>query len=82
MCNEAYRLLAFYKLNPEDFIIKAGKIINNQKADMIIEHITYNRLEKSYSADIFMLANLHGRQGRKRHARRPQSVQLCDLRFR
>ena len=52
-----------YKLNPEDFIIKAGKIINNQKADMIIEHITYNRLEESYSADIFMLANLHGRQG-------------------
>ena len=25
---------------------------------MIIEHITYNRLEESYSADIFMLANL------------------------
>ena len=25
--------------------------------------ITYNRLEESYSADIFMLANLHGRQG-------------------
>lgn len=63
VCNEAYRLLAFYKLNPEDFIIKAGKIINNQKADMIIEHITYNKLEESYSADIFMLANLHGRQG-------------------
>lgn len=63
VCNEAYRLLAFYKLNPEDFIIKAGKIINNQKADMIIEHITYNRLEESYSADIFMLSNLHGRQG-------------------
>ena len=63
MCNEAYRLLAFYKLNPEDFIIKEGKIINNQKADMIIEHITYNNLEESYSADIFMLANLHGRQG-------------------
>lgn len=56
-------VFAQYKLNPEDFIIKAGKIINNQKADMIIEHITYNRLEESYSADIFMLANLHGRQG-------------------
>ena len=56
-------VFAQYKLNPEDFIIKAGKIINNQKADMIIEHITYNKLEESYSADIFMLANLHGRQG-------------------
>ena len=53
-------VFAQYKLNPEDFIIKAGKIINNQKADMIIEHITYNKLEESYSADIFMLANLHG----------------------
>ena len=53
-------VFAQYKLNPEDFIIKAGKIINNQKADMIIEHITYNKLEESYSADIFMLANLPG----------------------
>ena len=56
-------VFAQYKLNPEDSIIKAGKIINNQKADMIIEHITYNKLAESYSADIFMLANLHGRQG-------------------
>ena len=49
--------------NPVRLVQRFGRIINNQKADMIIEHITYNRLEESYSADIFMLANLHGRQG-------------------
>lgn len=49
--------------NPVRLVQRFGRIINNQKADMIIEHITYNKLEESYSADIFMLANLHGRQG-------------------
>ena len=49
--------------NPVRLVQRFGRIINNQKADMIIEHITYNGLEESYSADIFMLANLHGRQG-------------------
>ena len=49
--------------NPVRLVQRFGRIINNQKADMIIEHITYNMLEESYSADIFMLANLHGRQG-------------------
>ena len=49
--------------NPVRLVQRFGRIINNQKADMIIEHITYNRLEESYSADIFMRTNLHGRQG-------------------
>lgn len=56
-------VFAQYKLNPEDFIIKAGKIINNQKATQIIEHIAYNKLDESYSTDIFTLANLRGKQG-------------------
>lgn len=49
--------------NPVRLVQRFGRIINNQKADMIIEHITYNRLKESYSADIFMRTNLHGRQG-------------------
>ena len=57
------QVFAQYKLNPEDFIIKAGKLINNQKATQIIEHIAYNKLEESYSTDIFTLANLRGKQG-------------------
>ena len=40
-------------LNPEDFIIKVSKLINEQKATLIIEHITYNKLDAQYTTDIF-----------------------------
>lgn len=42
-----------FRKNPEEFIIKASKIINEQKATVIIEHITYNKLDEEYSLDIF-----------------------------
>jgi restriction endonuclease len=31
-----------YKRNPEDFILKAGRLINEQKATVIVEHLSYN----------------------------------------
>lgn len=49
--------------NPEEFIIKACNLINEQKATVIIEHITYNKLEDSYSTDIFTAPTLKGRLG-------------------
>ena len=42
-----------YKNNPEDFILKAGTLINEQKATVIVEHLVYNPLEETYSTDIF-----------------------------
>ena len=42
-----------YKTNPEDFILKAGTLINEQKATVIVEHLVYNPLEETYSTDIF-----------------------------
>ena len=39
--------------NPEEFIIKASKLIDEQKATVIVEHISYNLLEKSYDTGIF-----------------------------
>ena len=39
-----------FKDNPEEFISKAAKLINNEKATVIIQHITYNALEESYEA--------------------------------
>ena len=42
-----------FKVNPEDFIIKVSNLINEQKATVIIEHITYNKLEDAYDTDIF-----------------------------
>ena len=42
-----------FKKNPEEFIIKASSIINEQKATLIIEHISYDILKEKYSTDIF-----------------------------
>ncbi|MFB9974353.1 restriction endonuclease subunit R [Allobacillus sp. SKP2-8] len=50
-----------FKMNPEEFIIKASNLINEQKATVIIEHISYNKLEESYSTDIFTEPTLKGK---------------------
>lgn len=42
-----------FKTNPEDFIAKAGTLINEQKATAIVEHIAYDPVEEQHSADIF-----------------------------
>ena len=42
-----------YKTNPEDFILKAGTLMNEQKATVIIEHLAYNPLQETHSIDIF-----------------------------
>ena len=44
---------AMFRNNPEDFIVKAIRLINEQKAAMIVEHIEYNRTEGVYDSDIF-----------------------------
>lgn len=46
------RLLLF-KNNPEEFIRKVVKLIKEQKATMIVEHITYNLTADTYDTDIF-----------------------------
>lgn len=45
--------LYMFKNNPEEFIRKVSHIIREQKATMIVEHISYNRTEKQYDSDIF-----------------------------
>ena len=42
-----------FRNNPEEFIIKTSNLINEQKATVIVEHIAYNLLEKSYDTGIF-----------------------------
>ncbi|MDR2647515.1 MAG: hypothetical protein LBB67_05280 [Oscillospiraceae bacterium] len=39
--------------NPEEFIIRARGIVNEQKATAVIKHITYDKLTEVFSADIF-----------------------------
>ena len=45
--------LYLFKNNPEEFIRKVSHIICEQKATMIVEHISYNRTENLYDSDIF-----------------------------
>lgn len=42
-----------FKNNPEEFITKIIRLINEQKATMIVEHISYNTIEGTYEESIF-----------------------------
>lgn len=42
-----------YQQNPEDFILKASKIIQEQKASVVVEHLTYDALSGTYDSNIF-----------------------------
>lgn len=44
---------SLYKNNPEEFINKVTKIINEQKASIIVEHVTYNQIEGEFDSNIF-----------------------------
>lgn len=52
---QGLRLDKFYmfKNNPEEFISKVIKLINEQKATMIVDHISYDQLEGEYDSAIF-----------------------------
>ena len=52
-----------YKDNPEEFIIKAAQIINDEKATAVIQHITYNVLDERYDTDIFTEPTVKGKMG-------------------
>ena len=46
--------LYMFRNNPEEFISKVIRLINEQKATMIVEHITYTEsLEEPYDSNIF-----------------------------
>ena len=46
-------VFAMLQNNPEEFITKAIRLINEEKAAMIVEEITYNRTEGVYDSAIF-----------------------------
>lgn len=45
--------LYFFKNNPEEFIRNVVKLIKDEKATMIVEHISYNKTEHKYDMSIF-----------------------------
>ena len=52
-----------FKDNPEEFIIKAAALINDEKATAIIEHITYDVLDDHYGTEVFTDPTIKGRLG-------------------
>jgi type III restriction enzyme len=46
-------VFAQFKTNPESFISGVVRMINEQKATVIIEHLTYDRIEEKFDLDIF-----------------------------
>ena len=52
-----------FQSNPEEFIIKAGNIINECKAIAVIEHVKYHKLNQEFDSDIFSASALKGRLG-------------------
>ncbi len=44
---------AMFKNNPEEFITKVIRLIKEQKANMIVEHVSYDRIAGKYENSIF-----------------------------
>lgn len=64
----AYKFRLFQD-NPEEFISKVADAIVDEKATMIVEHISYNRLEERYDAAIFT-ESMPENMSRAYHARK------------
>lgn len=43
----------YFKQNPEEFILKTSRLIEDQKASQIVNHIQYNVLDEVYDSDLF-----------------------------
>ncbi len=52
-----------FKDNPEEFIVRAAALINDEKATAVIEHITYDVLDDHYGTDVFTDPTIKGRLG-------------------
>jgi len=42
-----------YRVNPEDFLLKAARLITEQKATVIVDHLAYDPIDDRYELDIF-----------------------------
>jgi type III restriction enzyme len=43
----------FYRLNPEDFLRVAARLVNEQMATVIVEHLSYSATDEAYGINIF-----------------------------
>jgi type III restriction enzyme len=53
-----------FKANPEEFIANAAKLIDAEKAAVVIEHVTYNKMDEKWNAqNIFVDNEISGTYG-------------------
>lgn len=52
-----------FKENPEEFIMKAAALINEEKAMLTIRHITYKELDERYGTEVFTEPTIRGKLG-------------------
>lgn len=45
--------LSMFRSNPEEFIAKVSRLVKDEKATIIVEHIKYNKLDETYDSSIF-----------------------------
>jgi len=53
LCQVEESVFAKYRTNPEAFISEASRLINEQKATVIIEHLAYDSIAETHDIDIF-----------------------------
>jgi len=53
-----------YKYNPEEFIRKVTKLINKEKASIIVNNITYDKTDQKFSKNIFNYDSVSSKLGK------------------
>lgn len=46
-------VFAYYQVNPEDFLRTSARLISEQKATVVVDHLTYSAVDEAYGVDIF-----------------------------
>lgn len=64
-----------FRNNPEEFITKVIRLINEQKATMIVDHISYDTIEGKYDSTIFTAEKI--RRALIRHSLQKSNSGLC-----
>ena len=55
LCSISPAKFGMYQVNPEEFIAKVSRLINEEKASIIVEHITYNKTDEDpFDSEIFV----------------------------
>ena len=55
LCSITPGKFSLYQVNPEEFISKVSRLINEEKASIIVEHITYNKTDEDpFDSEIFV----------------------------